>query len=326
MPTKIVATAFAALFAVLSINSSPAVAEDAYPSRPVRIVVSLPPGSAPDIRARIIANHLTTMWHRQVVVENRPGAGGALAAQAALSAPADGYTLLSTVASVFTILPAQRDKLTFDPNRDFVPLALTGSEGMVFAVSPKLGVSNLAEFITLARKQPNKLLIGTNPAGSLPHLAARLLVSLTNAPLTVVPYSKGGTSEAIREILGGRTHAVIEARPGLQAHLDSGDLKALAIMTRERVTVVPDLPTATETVPGLTAIGWSGMFAPIGNPAAIVRQLSANIRQAIEAPEVMTRHAQMGTPYRPLFTADFARFIEAEQKLWWPVVREAGLH
>jgi tripartite-type tricarboxylate transporter receptor subunit TctC len=173
MQTKLVAIALATFLAAFSIKATSAVAEDAYPSRTVRIVVSLPPGSAPDIRARIIANQLTTLWNRQVVVENRPGAGGALGVQAVLSAPADGYTLLSTVASVFTVLPAQRDKLAFDPSRDLIPLARTGSEGMVFAVSPKLGISSLAEFIALARKQPNKLVIGTNPAGSLPHLAAR---------------------------------------------------------------------------------------------------------------------------------------------------------
>jgi tripartite-type tricarboxylate transporter receptor subunit TctC len=326
MPAKLIAIPLATLLSVFSISCSSAVAQDGYPSRPVRIVVSLPPGSSPDIRTRVIANQLTALWGRQVVVENRPGAGGTLGAQAVLSAPADGYTLLATVASVFTILPAQRENLPFDPNRDFVPVALTASEGMVIAVSPKLGVNNLAEFIALAKKEPNKLVIGTNPAGSLPHLAARLLASLTKAPVTVVPYSKGGTSEAIREILGGRAHAVIESRPGLQAHLDSGDLKALAIMTRERVDTLPDLPIAAESVPGLAAIGWAGVFASKGTPDAIVQRLSASIRQAIEAPEVKTKFEHIGTPYRPLFTDEFARFIEAEQKLWWPVVKEAGLH
>jgi tripartite-type tricarboxylate transporter receptor subunit TctC len=325
MHTKLVAIALATFLSALLIGSSCVVAQDAYPARAVRIVISMPPGSAPDIRARVIANQLTMLWNRQVVVENRPGAGGALGAQTALSAAPDGYTLLWTVASVFTILPAQRDKLAFDPNRDFLPIALTASEGMVFAVSPKLGVNTLADFLALARKQPHKMVIGTNPAGSLPHLAAHLLVSLTKAPVTIVPYSKGGSSEAIREILGGRAHAVIEGRPGLQAHFDSGDLRPLAIMTRERVSVVPNLPTAEETVPGLVAIGWNGIFAPKGTPDGIVRQLSASLRHAIEAPEVMARHAQSGN-YRVLLTDDFARFIEGEQKLWWPVVKEAGAY
>jgi tripartite-type tricarboxylate transporter receptor subunit TctC len=175
--TKVAGLA-SALVAIVA-ACQPALAQDSYPSHPVRIIMSLPPGSAPDIRVRIIANQLTTIWGRQVVVENRAGAGGALAVQAALAAPADGYTLLSTVSSVFTILPAQRDKLPFDINRDLVPIALTGAEGMVLAVSSKLGVNNLAEFIALAKAQPHKLIIGTNPAGSLPHLAGRLFAALT---------------------------------------------------------------------------------------------------------------------------------------------------
>jgi tripartite-type tricarboxylate transporter receptor subunit TctC len=312
--------------AALSINSLPAFALDMYPSRPVRVVVSLPPGSSPDIRTRVIGNQLTTTWGQQVVVENRPGAGGALSAQTVLSAPPDGYTLLATVASLFTVLPAQREKLAFDPNRDLVPIALTASEGMVIAVSPKLGVNNLAEFIALAKAQPDKLAIGTNPAGSLPHLSARLFVSLTKAPIIVVPFTSGGTNEAIREILGGRIHAVIESRPALQAHLASGDLKALAIMTRERLTIAPDLPIAAETIPGLAAIGWSGIFARNGTTDPIIQHLSTNIRRAMEAPEVRTKLEQTGTPYRPLFTGDFARFIEAEQRLWWPIVKEVGLN
>ena len=208
-----------------------------YPTRPVKIVVSLPVGSAPDIRARIVADQLTRMWGRQVVVENRPGGGGVIGAQAVFSASADGYTLLYGAASTFTILPAQNDRLTFDVNRDLIPIGLTANEGMILAVSPKLGVESLGELITLAKEHPYKFIIGTNPAGSLPHLAARLFISLSQAPMTVVP-STGGTNEAIREIMGGRVHAVIEAMQGLRGALDAGDLKALAIMTRARVATV----------------------------------------------------------------------------------------
>jgi tripartite-type tricarboxylate transporter receptor subunit TctC len=324
MRIRMIVASLAGLLVAISIKSSPADAQETYPSRPVRIVLPVPAGAAPDVRTRIIAHQLTITWGKQVVIENRPGAGGALGVQAALSAPADGYTLLSLFASVFTVLPAQRDKLPFDVNRDLVPLAMISNEGMVFAVSPKLGVYNLAKFIALAEAQPDKLLIGTNPAGSLPHLAARLFVKLTKAPITVVPYSTGGTNEAIREILGGRVHGVIEGRPGLKAHLDNGDLKALAIMSRERVTSFPDLPTAAETVPDLTAIGWVGIFAPKGVPDVIVQRLAASIRDAMIIPEVRTLFEQTGSPFRPLFIGDFARFIEAEQKLWWPVVKEAG--
>lgn len=195
---------------------------------------------------------------------------------------------------------------------------------MVVAVSSKLPVANRVEFIALTKAQPEKIVIGTNPAGTLPHLAARLLVRLTGAPAIVAP-TTGGTNNAIREILGGRVHAIIESRPGIKPHVDSGDLKMLAIMTRERVPGF-DLPIATDTVPGLAAIGWSGIFAPRGTPDAIVQQLAANIRDAMAAPETKARLEQTGSPYRPHYTADFVRFIEEEQRLWWPLVKEMGLN
>lgn len=141
--------------------------------------------------------------------------------------------------------------------------------------------------------------------------------------MTVVP-STGGTNEAIREIMGGRVHVVIESLPGLSGALGAGDLKALAIMTRERVPTAPDMPTAMETVPGLTAVGWTALFAPRGTPQAIIQQLSEDLGKVMEDPDVRARLEKIGTPFRPIFTADLARFIESEQKLWWPIVKEAA--
>ena len=141
--------------------------------------------------------------------------------------------------------------------------------------------------------------------------------------MTVVP-STGGTNEAIREIMGGRVHTVIESLPGLRSALSAGDLKAIAIMTRERVATVPDIPTAVETVPGLTAVGWSALFAPRGTPQAVVAQLCEDLRKVMEEPDVLARLEKTGSPFRPIFAADLARFIESEQKLWWPIVKEAA--
>ena len=204
---------FAGMLAIALGDPTAARAQDHYPSRPVRIIVSTPAASSPDIRARILADELGKTWGRPVVVENRAGGGGLIGAQVVISAEPDGYTLLGASASTFTILPAQSEKLAIDVNRDLVPVALIASEGMVLAVSPKLGVASLADLIALAKNEPYRIVIGTNPAGSLPHLAARLLARLTNAPITVVP-STGGTNEAIKEIIGGRVHAVIELAAG----------------------------------------------------------------------------------------------------------------
>jgi len=318
-----------ALFAPLTIAIGAmacglAAAQDKYPSGPVKIINPLPAGSSPDVTIRMVAEQLTKMWGQQVVVENRPGGGGLIGAQAVLAAAPDGYTLFAAGGSTFTILPAQKDKLPVDVNRDLIPIALTGKGGFLLAVSPKLGVNSLAELIALAKKDPHTIVIGTNPAGTLPHLAARLLVELSKTPFTVLPYSTGGTNEAIRDILGGRVHAVIETRSGLKGALDSGDLKALAIMSSERHEKFPDLPVAAETVPGLTAIGWQALVAPKGTPQAIIDQLRGDLLKALQDPHLQARFEQIGgMPFRPMPVADLIRFIEAEQKLWWPIVKGA---
>ena len=306
----------------LTAAAAPALAQDQSPSRPVKIILSLPAGSSPDVRTRIIAHELGRIWGQQVVVENRPGAGGIVGVQAALSAPADGYTLLASPGSIFTILPAQKGKLPFDVNRDLVPIGLLSVEGAIVGVSPKLGIYTLGELLALARKEPQKIVIGTTSAGSFPHFAAMLLTERSKTPFTVAPYSKGGTVEAIRDILSGHIHAVVEPRPGLVGALDAGQLKALAVMSHERLTIMPDLPTAQETVPGLTAIGWMGMVAPRGTPEAIVLQLSKDLRRALENPEIQTKLQQIGTPFRAVYGADFARFIDDEQKIWLPMIRQ----
>ena len=215
-----------------------------YPTRPVKMVVPLPPGSAPDVRHRFIAQALTQLWGQQVIVENRPGGGGIIGTRAVLGEQPDGYTLLAALASIYMILPAQQENLPFNVNRDMIPIGLTAYEGLVMACSPKLGVNSLAEFIALAKKMPDKLVIGTNPAGSLPHITAKLFVDLTNTGITVVPYSTGGTADAIRDILGGRVHAVIDGWASLRGGIESKDLTPLAILSPKPSALIPDLPVA----------------------------------------------------------------------------------
>src|SRR5262245_18356074 len=313
----------AVALAAISGRSAPAIAQERYPSRPVRIIVSTPAASSPDIRARILADELSKTWGRPAVVENRPGGGGLIGAQAVITAPPDGYTLLAASASTFTIMPAQMDKPPIDVNRDLVPIALIGSEGMVLAVSPKLGVASLGELIKLAKQEPYRIIIGTNPAGSLPHLTARLLVALSSAPITVVP-STGGTNEAIKEIIGGRVHAVVDSLPGLRGALAAGEIKAVAIMLPQRLPTHPDLATGAETIAGLTAIGWQAVAARAGTPEPIMTQLAADLRKTMEAPDVRARLDQIGTPFQPIYGTDVVRFIAAEQKLWWPIVKDAA--
>ena len=320
-----IGTTLAAMISATAAGALSAVGQDnKYPSRPVKIVVPLPAGTSPDIRTRKIAEHLTKTWGQQVVVENRPGALGVTAVQAVLSAPADGYTLMAATATVYTMLPVRANKLEIDVNRDLVPIGLIAHEGMLVAVSPKLGVNTLADLIALAKREPHKIVIGTLPAGTLPHLTAQLLVERSKAPMTVLPYATGGSPAAVADLMGGRVHAVIVTPDSSKGAFDSGDLKAVAITTRERLTSSPDLPTAAETVPGLTAVGWTALVAPRGTPDRIVQQLGEDLRKALQAPEVHAWLDQIGGHFPPLFSAELARFIEAEQELWWPIVKAAA--
>jgi tripartite-type tricarboxylate transporter receptor subunit TctC len=318
----LVPTAFAALFGATAVGPAQADVQDKYPSRPVKIIVSLPAGSSADIRTRIIAEQLTKMWGQQVVVENRPGGGGLIAVHALLSAAADGHTLLVATGSTFTILPAQKENLPINVNRDLIPIGLVANEPMLIAASPKLGVNTLADLIALAKREPHKIVIGTTAAGTLQHLAGRLLVERSHAPMTVLPFTTGGGNEAIRNIMGGRVHVVVDARPSLKGTLDAGDLKALAIMSSERQLFLPDLPTAAETIPGLTAVGFLPLVAPKGTPAPIVQRLAEDLRRALET--VRTRLEHVGTPMPLIFSTELVRFIESEQRLWWPIVKESG--
>lgn len=312
--------AFTSSFA-MSVFTAPASAQEKYPARTVKIINSLAAGSATDVRARVIASELTKLWSQQAIVENRPGGGGVLSVQAVLSAPADGHTLLAAPGSIFALLPAQNVALNFDVNRDLIPIGLTSVEPMVIAVSPSLGVASMAELIALAKRKPQEIVIGTNAAGSFPHLTAALLAERTGAPFTILPYSTGGAVEAVKDVTAGRVHVIIEARSGILGHLNSGDLKALAVMNDERMKSMPEVPATAETLQGLRAVGWSGLAAPRGTPDAVLRQLGEDLRRVLENPEVLKRIDQIGTPFRPLYGADFSRFIAEEQKQWWPVMR-----
>jgi tripartite-type tricarboxylate transporter receptor subunit TctC len=293
-----------------------------YPTRVVKLIQPLPPGSAPDVRHRMIAQELSKLWGQPVIVENRPGGGGLIGTRAALGEAPDGYTLLVGLASVFTILPAQNESIRFDVNRDIVPIGLTSYEGLIFACSPKLGVNSLPEFIALAKKNPDQYVIGTNPAGSLPHLAAKLFVDLTQTAIAVVPYSTGGTNDAIRDIMGGRAHAVIEGWAGLRGALEGGNLKALAILSPTPTEFLPNLPTALDAVPGYTVIGWQALTVRKGTPDNIVRKVSDDLNKVLADPQLQKRLLETGPAFQPLQGAELNRFIADQQTYWLPLAKK----
>jgi tripartite-type tricarboxylate transporter receptor subunit TctC len=288
----------------------------------VKIIVPLPAGSAPDVRHRLIGQALTQLWGRQVIIENRPGGGGTIGTRALLGEQPDGHTMLAALASIYMILPAQNDKLPFNVNNDMVPIGLTAYEGLVMGCSPKLGVSSLAEFIALAKKMPDKLVIGTNPAGSLPHVTAKLLVDETKTAITVVPYSTGGTADAIRDIMGGRVHAVIDGWASLRGAFESKDLTPLAIMSPKPTSFLPNLALASAAVPGFTSIGWQALTVRRGTPEPIVRILGDSLRKVLADPQLQKRLQETGPEFQALYGAELTRFIQSEQKFWLPIAKK----
>lgn len=297
-------------------------AQATYPDRPIKIVMPVPAGSGLDVVIRLISNELTGQLGQQFVIENKPGAGGSLAAQAVVSAPPDGYTLLGGAASVFTILPAQKDKLRFDVNRDLIQVGMISRAFMVLAVSPALGVKSFAEFMTLAKAKPNTLVLGGTGAGTLPHIAGLAMIKQGGIPATFVPFNAGGTADAVRDVMGGRIHGVIEAPSGLLGSLQSGDLRVIAIMSAQREPSFPDVAAVSETIPGFEAAGFMSLAALAGTPAPIVAKLNDALRIALEKPAVKTRFAEFAIQSKSMTPAETRAYIEADQKRWWPLVRE----
>ena len=314
---------WSAMLAAVALGVAPASAQDNFPNKPIRIVLPVPPGSALDIATRAIADELTARWGQQVLVEPRPGAGGLIAGQAVATAAPDGYTLVGGPASLFTILPAQKDKLPIDVNKDFAHIGMiVGSAVLFIAASPKLGVSTFPEFVALAKSKPGQIAVGTNGAGTLPHFAGLVIEKKGNVPITVIPYNQGGTMAAVADIMGGRVHATIEATFGLRGPLQSGDLKLIGQMALAPEPEFPNVPTVAQTLPGVTAIGFMNLAAPAGTPEPIVRRLAAGLREALDSPAVKRRYADLGIPIRNLTPAETKAFIENEQKIWWPLVKE----
>jgi tripartite-type tricarboxylate transporter receptor subunit TctC len=321
--TRLVITILAAALASAAAAPSPAAAEAGFPSKPIKIVLPIPPGSALDVVTRVIGDQLGKGLGQQVLIEPRPGAGGLLAAQAVATAPADGYTLLGGASSIFTILPGQKADLPIDVSRDFTQIGMIVGRGVMFvAVSSKLGVRSFPEFVALAKSKPHEIVIGTNGAGTLPHYAGLMLQKKGGLPVTVVPYNQGGTSAAVADIMGGRVHATIEGAFGLRGPLQSGDIQLIGAMSGERDPDHPGVPAVAETLPNLTAVGFMSLAAPAKTPDAIIRRLNESLNKALETPAVKQRFAELGVPMSIVSPAQASAFVDQQRAIWVPLVKE----
>jgi len=295
---------------------------DGYPTRPVHLLVGFAAGGNFDVVARIIGEWMSEQLHQPVIVENRPGASSNLATEAAVRAPADGYTLILGGA-VNAVNATLFEKLSFNFISDLAPVAQLVEFPNVMTVGASFPAKTIPEFIAYAKANPGKLNQGSSGRGTTQHLAGELFKSLTGTEFIHVPYR--GAAPAITDLLGGQVQVLFEALPPSLEHIKAGTLRALAVTTAVRSHVLPDVPTVGEFVRGYEASGWNGLLAPKDTPADIIARLNAVINAGLRDPRVKTRLASLGATTLPGSPADFGKLIAGETDKWGRVIRTAGI-
>jgi tripartite-type tricarboxylate transporter receptor subunit TctC len=293
----------------------------AYPSKPVQILADSSAGSAPDVALRFVADRLTQVWGQQILVVNRPGAGGSVAARAAAEAAPDGYTLYQPVLSTFVSLRPAAPNVPLHVPKDFLPIGFVTENPMFFAVSPSLGISTLAELIALAKKRPGEISYATTGVGRLTHLTGELLQHQAGIKLLLVPYT-GGPAHAFSDVASGRVNMIIEGYSGIAGAARSGAIKLIAVASAKRLSEFPDLPTVAETIPGFQATGWAVLVAPVGTPAAIVAKVSADLHKVTSEAELGKKLSALGSYTNPMTAAEATAFVHKQQSMWQPVLNE----
>ena len=292
-----------------------------YPIKPVTFITPAAAGNSPDVITRLVADRLTQLWKYQIVVLNRPGAGGLIAAQAAAGVEKDGYTLYVTQASTFTVLPiTQQGKMQVDLQKAFVPIGMLSEQPIAVAVNKELPVSNVSELIELINKTPGGMQFAATNRGSQSHLTGELFRNRAKVNITFVHAQGAATS--LNDVTAGRIPIMFEGLAGLAPGLQSGGLKLLGIATPRRLPNLPDLPTIEETVPGVVSIGWNVLMAPVGTPDRIIQKVNPDLRTVLATPEVRERFQVLGTYTRDLTPEQTGEFMRSEEQLWWPIVRQ----
>jgi tripartite-type tricarboxylate transporter receptor subunit TctC len=293
-----------------------------FPSRPVRMVVPFAAGGAVDTVARALGQKLSEAWKQPVLVDNRPGAGGNIAAEAVAKVPADGYTLLITTQG-FAISPSLYKKLPFDATRDFAPVTQVTSSFLVLVCSPQLPAQSIRELIALAKSKPGAINYGSTGTGAPPHLLGELLKSSAGVDLLHVPYK--GDAPLTQALLAGEVQVAFMPLAGVLPHIKSGRLRALGVSGKARATTMPEVPTFVEAGLPFEFTGWLGIFAPAGTPRDTALQLQRDIARAIVAPDLLERWPAWG--YEPVGNSpgDFAAKLASDLAMYAKVIREAGI-
>ena len=310
------------LFAALCVPAATLYAQD-YPVRPIRIIAQFTPGTSTDILARIVAQKMGEHWGQQVIVDNRPGAGGIVGTEMGAKATADGYTLTMAVSSAFGINPTLYSKLPYDAVKDFAPIANLGLTPQTLVANPAAPFKSVKEFIAAAKDKPGQTNYASLGAGSTSHLTMEMFRAAAGIKLNHVPFK--GSAEANGQVIGGQIPVMFDAIPAARPHIISGRLRGLGIGTLKRSPYLPELPTIAESgLPGFEAVGWIGIAAPAKTPVAILDQLNREMVKILAEPDVKERLATLAfTPVGDT-RAEFAAYIKSEIAKWGKAVKESG--
>jgi len=295
-----------------------------YPTRPITLVVPYTPAGGVDAMARVVAMKLSEALKQQVVVENRPGGGGTIGTRAVMRAAPDGYTLLLGHTGTISINPSLYVNLHMDPRKDFTPIGLIASMPVALLAHPSFPAKTVAEVIALAKKEPGKLNIGTSPLGTGSYMSAEMFKAEAGIDLVIIPYK--GTAPVMNDLIGGHVPVAFGVLPPALGNIQAGKLRAIAVTSAKRFSLLPDVPTFDESgMPGFDAVLHYGLLAPAGTPKEIVDKLSAELRKLVGTDDVKTRiHAEGGDPMTST-AAEYAADIDKEEKKWSGLVRKLGL-
>lgn len=314
---------FAALAAAVLLGALPAGAQD-YPTRAITLIVPYPPAGGVDAMARIVADKLSIALGRPVVVDNRGGGGGLIGTRAVLKAAPDGYTLLLGHTGTISINPSLYANAGYDPRKDFTAIGLIASMPVALLAHPSFPAKTVADVIAFARKDPGKLNIGTSAVGTGGYLAAEYFKSTAGLDATIVPYK--GTAPVMNDLLGGHVPIAFGVLPPALGNLQAGTLRAIAVLSKTRFSLLPDVPTADESgLPGFESVLHYGLLAPAGTPKPIVAKLNAALRALVDTEEVKARiHAEGGDPLTST-PEEYAADIDREEAKWAAVIHKLGL-
>jgi len=319
-PMKLPAIVVLAFSAMLSMSLA---AAEIYPSKPVRIIVTLAPGGTADILARLLAEKLSVLWGQPVIVENRPGASGMMGAELVAKAPADGYTLLMGYNAEISINPAIFKAMPYDPRKAFTPVTIVGTTPMILVVNPQIPAKSVAELIALARTG-KPLSYGSAGNGSTPHLGAEMLKNAAKIDILHVPFKSAAL--AVPQVMGNHVSMVFSGMPLAMPHVRAGSLRAIAVSSATRSPAAPDVPTMAESgFPGFDITNWFAIFVPAGTPSPIVDKLYTDIARSVKDEEFMSRIRREGGDVNPISPKEFAQFLEAESEKYRKIVKESGI-